>query len=47
MLLFVEANAVPTIKIGRDDKKDVYISYKESEKTRQLYQELIEKVPLK
>ena len=42
-LLFVQAKVSPTIKIERIDKKDVYISYPNSEKTEQVYRELIEK----
>jgi hypothetical protein len=46
-LLFVQANSSPTIKIDRKNKKDIYISFRNSEKTKQLYQELISTIPLK
>lgn len=43
-LLFVEADSSPTIKIERIDKKDVYISFSDPEKTEEVYRKLIEKV---
>jgi len=46
-LLFVWPNSSPTIKIERIGSKDVYISCRNSESTRQLYLELKESVPLK
>mgnify|MGYP001252278084 FL=1 len=42
-LLFVQSKSSPTVKIDRIDKKDVYISFRNSEKTEQLYRQLIEK----
>lgn len=42
-LLFVQSKSSPTIKIDRTDKKDVYISFRNSESTKQLYRKLIEK----
>ncbi len=47
ILLFVQANSSPTIKIDRIDKKDVYISFRNSEDTEQLYHTLISSVSLK
>lgn len=46
-LLFVQSETSPTIKIERSGKKDIYISFRDSERTEQLYRELIEKIPLK
>ncbi|RBP60348.1 hypothetical protein DES36_1164 [Alkalibaculum bacchi] len=46
-LLFVQSKSSPTIKIDRTNKKDVYISLRNSESTEQLYRELIENIPLK
>lgn len=46
-LLFVQLNSVPTIRIERVGKKDVYISFRSSEKTEQLYRELIKALPAK
>jgi hypothetical protein len=37
-LLFVDAKTAPTIWIKRQGQEDVYISFRDSEKTRQLYQ---------
>lgn len=45
-LIFVQSNSSPVIKIERTDKKDVYISLRDSESTEQLYRELISKIPL-
>ena len=39
-LLFVQSKTAPTIKIDRIDKKDVYISFKNSEYTKQVFNEL-------
>jgi hypothetical protein len=44
-LLFVQSNSSPTIKIERIDKKDVYISFNNSESTEQLYRELVSNIP--
>lgn len=46
-LLFVQSETSPTIKIERTGKKDIYISFRDSERTEQLYRKLIEKIPLK
>ncbi|ROR30408.1 hypothetical protein EDD66_10259 [Mobilisporobacter senegalensis] len=46
-VLFVQSKSSPTIKIERTDKKDVYISFRNSESTEQLYRELIATIPLK
>jgi len=45
-LLFAQSKSSPTIKIERTDRKDVYISFKDSAATEQLYHELREKIPL-
>lgn len=42
-LLFVQSHSSPTIKIERIDKKDVYISFSDSERTEQLYRQLTAK----
>ena len=39
-LLFVHAASSPTILIERDGKKATYISFKDEEKTKALYEEL-------
>ena len=46
-LLFVQSKTPPTIKIERTDKKDVYISLRNSTTTEQLYHQLIVAIPLK
>lgn len=46
-LLFVQSETSPTIRIVRTDKKDVYISFHNSENTEQLYQELRSVIGLK
>ena len=46
-LLFVQSKTSPTIKIGRMDNKDVYISLRNSANTEQLYRKLISEIPLK
>mgnify|MGYP000515684516 CR=1 FL=1 len=46
VLLFVQSKSSPTIKIERTGKKDVYISFKDSEKTKQLYHDMTEKINL-
>lgn len=46
-LLFVQSKSSPTIKIERTYKKDVYISFRNSQSTKQLYSELIAYIPLK
>lgn len=45
-VLFVQSKSSPTIKIERTDKKDVYISFRNSSSTKQLYRELIISIPL-
>jgi len=45
-LLFVQSKSSPTIKIERIGRKEVYVSFKNSESTEKLYHELIEKIPL-
>jgi len=40
-LLFVQSKSSPTIKIERSNGKDIYISLRDSEKTNQLYREMI------
>jgi hypothetical protein len=47
ILLFVQAKSSPTIKIDRTDKKDIYISLRDSESTEQLYRELVANILLK
>jgi hypothetical protein len=47
ILLFVQAKSSPTIKIERFDKKDVYISFRNSETTEELYTELRANILLK
>ncbi|MDR0859242.1 MAG: hypothetical protein LBN97_09460 [Oscillospiraceae bacterium] len=39
-LLYVDSSASPTILIDRGDERNIYISYKESTKTADLYYEL-------
>jgi hypothetical protein len=39
-LLFVDSRTAPTIWIERQGREDVYISFREGEKTRELYQEM-------
>lgn len=46
-LLFVRSKTSPTIKIERTDKKDVYISLRNSTNTEQLYHQLISAIPFK
>ncbi|NLU51658.1 MAG: hypothetical protein GXX10_02170 [Clostridiaceae bacterium] len=46
-LLFVQSKSSPIIKIERANKKDVYISLRNSESTKQLYCELIRNISLK
>lgn len=46
ILLFAQSNSSPTIKIEREGKKDVYISFKDSEKTEKLFQEMTKKISL-
>jgi len=44
-MLFVRANSSPTIRIQRYSDQDIYISQSDSEKTKELYEQLIEAVP--
>ena len=44
-LLFVKSGSSPTIWIAREGGEDVYISFGDAEKTKQLYEELIAAVP--
>ncbi|MBP1757045.1 MAG: hypothetical protein H6Q59_3443 [Firmicutes bacterium] len=46
-LLFVQAHSSPTIKIDRINKKDIYVSFSNSEITKQLYSKLISTLPSK
>lgn len=39
-LLFVQSKSSPTIRIERSAKKDIYISFRNSEDTKQLYRKL-------
>lgn len=39
-LVFVQSNSVPVIRIERQNSEDVYISFRDSEKTKQLYREM-------
>jgi hypothetical protein len=41
--LFVQASAKPTILIERFDKENIYLNYKDAEKTRETYYRLIER----
>jgi hypothetical protein len=40
-LLFVKSNSSPTLLIERSNAKNIYISYKDGERTKALYNELI------
>lgn len=42
ILLFVQSNSSPTIRIERDGQKDVYISFRDGAATKALYAEMIE-----
>lgn len=44
-MVFAHSNSSPTIKVERIDEIDVYISFRNSENTEQLYHELIENIP--
>ncbi len=46
-MLFVQANSSPTIRIDCINKKDIFISFRNSENTEQLYRKLIATIPLK
>jgi hypothetical protein len=39
-LLFVQSNSSPTIRIERNNEKDIYISFRAAEKTERLFDEL-------
>jgi len=45
VLLFVCSKSSPTIKISRFSDKDIYISYKDREKTKKLFNELTLRIP--
>jgi len=47
VLLFVRSGASPTLWIERESQEDIYLSYKDGEKTKSLYQELKGIVPVK
>ena len=47
VLLFVKSGASPTLWIERESQEDIYLSYKDGEKTKALYQELKGVVPVK
>ena len=47
VLVFVKTGSSPTICIERGGDKDVYISFGDGEKTKELYRELIEVIPSK
>ncbi|MCL1918306.1 MAG: DUF3784 domain-containing protein [Peptococcaceae bacterium] len=40
-LLFVQANSSPLIRIKRHNKEDVYLNFRDSEKTERVYYEMI------
>lgn len=44
ILLFVQEDSSPTIKIERKDNKDVYISFQSNNKTEEIYLQLKEKL---
>jgi hypothetical protein len=41
MLLFVQADSSPTIRIERNNGKDIYLSFHDSEKTRALFSKIM------
>jgi hypothetical protein len=41
ILLFVQSDSAPTIRITREDGEDIYLSFPDSEKTKTLYQTLV------
>ena len=43
ILLFVQSKTAPTILITRNAERDIYISFRDSDKTRKLYDELTAK----
>ncbi|EHQ89003.1 DUF3784 domain-containing protein [Desulfosporosinus youngiae] len=47
VLLFVKSGASPTLWIERESQEDIYLSFKDGEKTKSLYQELKGVVPVK
>ena len=47
ILLFVQSKSSPTIRIERIGKKDIYISFRDSDTTGQVYHEMIANVPVK
>jgi hypothetical protein len=46
-LLFVQSKSSPTIRIECDSRKDIYVSFRDSEATRALYDEMIREFSLK
>jgi uncharacterized membrane protein YidH (DUF202 family) len=40
-LLFVQSKSIPTIRIERNDKKDIYLSFRNKEMTLDLYRRLL------
>ncbi|EHQ89008.1 hypothetical protein DesyoDRAFT_1895 [Desulfosporosinus youngiae DSM 17734] len=46
VLLFVKSGASPTLWIERESQEDIYLSFKDGEKTKSLYQELKGVVPV-
>ena len=47
VLLFVKSGASPTLWIERESQEDIYLNFKDGEKTKALYQELKGVVPVK
>jgi hypothetical protein len=45
-LLFVQSKSSPTIRIKRSGKRDVYVSFLNSESTERLFRDLMDAVPL-
>jgi hypothetical protein len=43
VLLFVQADTSPTIRIARDGKSQVYLSFRDGEATRDLYDKLMKR----
>ncbi|MDR2204131.1 MAG: DUF3784 domain-containing protein [Nitrososphaerota archaeon] len=44
MLLFVQASFSPTIRIERNNEKDIYLSFRSEEKTTQTFNDLMTKI---
>ena len=45
-LLFVQSRSTPTLRIGRTNGKDIYISFRNGESTEALYHEMIASIPV-